>query len=292
MGLCYPDMKLLWEAYLSGTSFKKTLTIGHQKLFLHKSEVEYFEREFASHSSGKRLESITEYSFGNFADDVLSELIGIEDMSVMDFSRYEGAGLIHDLNLPVPTELHGRFDAVIDAGTLEHVFNFPTAISNLMKMLKVGGRIFIATPANNQCGHGFYQFSPELMFRIFTEANGFAINRVLMFEADYPSIELSKNHVVYEVTDPAEVYSRVGIVGSKPVTMIVDAVKTADVPLFETPPQQSDYAAVWDGNAGKIGAEESLARRIVRSLGLLPYAQGYRERQKYSFSNKRYYKKI
>ena len=40
-------------------------------------------------------------------------------------------------------------------------------------MLTVGGSIFVNTPANNMMGHGFYQFSPELMYRIFAEANGF-----------------------------------------------------------------------------------------------------------------------
>ena len=33
------------------------------------------------------------------------------------------------------------------------------------------------TPANNFFGHGFYQFTPELFFRIFSAANGFEVER-------------------------------------------------------------------------------------------------------------------
>jgi SAM-dependent methyltransferase len=285
MGLCYPDTRSLWETYLSGKSFQRTLLIGHQRLFLHPSEVDYFKRK-----SGKELKSIAGYAFGDYSDEFLRELLGIERLSVLDFSDYEGADVIHDLNFPVPDHLISQFDAVIDAGTLEHVFNFPIAISNLMRMVKVGGRIFIATPANNQCGHGFYQFSPELMFRIFSPANGFEIDRVSMYEADYPSIELSENHVVYDVNDPADVRSRVGIVSSKPVTMIVEAVKTADVPPFETPPLQSDYVATWNAD-GTAQNSESTAKRVARKLGLLNRAIGHREKAKYSFSNKHFYKR-
>jgi hypothetical protein len=31
------------------------------------------------------------------------------------------------------------------------------------------------TPANNQMGHGFYQFSPELFFRVFSQENGYLL---------------------------------------------------------------------------------------------------------------------
>lgn len=291
MGICYPDAKLFWEAHLAGASFKNTLTAGHQRLFLHRSEAKYFEQEYAARTS-KTLKSIEGYALGDFADDVLSELLGIETLSVMDYSDYEGAELVHDLNLPVPTELHGRYDAVIDSGTLEHIFNFPVAVGNLMKMVKVGGRIFITTPANNHCGHGFYQFSPELMFRVFSEANGFTVARLLMFESDYPSIELSENHVIYDVADPDAVRGRVGIVSSKPVTMMVEAVKTADVPLFETSPLQSDYVAMWGQDADQPETRRTLFSRIAERLRWVPIIRGHLENKRFSFSNKRFYKRV
>ena len=86
----------------------------------------------------------------------------------MDASSFEGATVVHDLNLPITEALKGRFDVVCDAGTIEHVMNFPTAIRNCMEMVRVGGHLILGTPANNFFGHGFYQFSPELWFRLFS----------------------------------------------------------------------------------------------------------------------------
>jgi hypothetical protein len=56
---------------------------------------------------------------------------------VLDASPYEGADTIHDMNTPVPEAWHGRYDVVIDSGSLEDIFNFPVAIANLANMLRV-----------------------------------------------------------------------------------------------------------------------------------------------------------
>ena len=87
-----------------------------------------------------------------FADDVLLPLGYHVDS--MDASDYEGANIVHDLNLPIPPALRERYDLVWDGGTLEHIFNFPVAIFNAMHMVKVGGHLLLETPTNNQCGHG------------------------------------------------------------------------------------------------------------------------------------------
>ena len=76
--------------------------------------------------------------------------------------------MIHDLNLPVPPELHERYDLIIDGGTLEHVFHVPIAMENCMKMTKTGGHVVIITNINNLVGHGFYHFSPDFFFRAFS----------------------------------------------------------------------------------------------------------------------------
>ena len=134
-------------------------------------------------------------------------------------SDYESAGLIHDLNHPVSSELHERFDVVIKAGSLEHVFNFPIAVGNLMRMLPAGGFMYLTVPANNLFGHGFYQFSPELMFRIFTPDNGFELKRVMLAEARFPGTELASARGVYEVADPARFGSRVELFSRRPAIL-------------------------------------------------------------------------
>jgi len=164
--------------------------------------------------------------------------LGAKEVESMDASDFEGAKFVHDLNQPIGPELRERFDVVYDGGTLEHVFNFPVALRNAMEMVRVGGRLFIHTCANNLCGHGFYQFSPELFYRAFSPENGFEVQRMIV-------------HVIgpygrwYEVSDPNAIRSRVELITFAPLQMLVEAKRTAAVPVFATTPQQSDYSVMW-----------------------------------------------
>ena len=292
MGIIYPDAKRLWSARRRGVSFKDTATLARHSLFLHPGEVRWFQAAYAaSHPGAAR--PLASYHFGDWADELLHTFLGVETLTSIDHSAYEGAGVVHDLNTPVPPELVGRFDAVIDAGTLEHVFNFPVAVSNAMRMLRVGGTLFMTTPANNLCGHGFYQFSPELMFRVFTPANGFAPPRVTLSRARYAGVELSPIRETYQVTDPASLRRRVMLMSTHPVLMMVEAVKEADVALFREPPQQSDYVLNWEGERPPPGSR-GLARRVYDRLPqtLRHHVQGILQSRRFSFANRSAYARI
>jgi hypothetical protein len=173
-----------------------------------------------------------------FVDELLLNL-GAEEVVAMDFSAYEGAQLIHDLNEPVPAHWHRQFDTVFDGGTLEHVFNFPNAIKNCMEMVKPDGRFISVTIPNNWCGHGFYQFSPELFYRIFVPANGFSVVEMYVAEVEGRT---------YAVKDPALMRRRVELCNSRPVYLLVHARRDAVCDVLKQTPQQSDYVASWSGN--------------------------------------------
>lgn len=64
--------------------------------------------------------------------------VGARDITSIDASGYERASIVHDMNLPIGSELRRRFSVLIDGGTLEHIFNFPVAIRNCMEMLDNG----------------------------------------------------------------------------------------------------------------------------------------------------------
>jgi SAM-dependent methyltransferase len=215
-------------------------------------------------------------------------------LTVLDISDYESARLIHDLNRPVPAELHERFDVVIEAGSLEHIFNFPVAVGNLMRMLKVGGFMYLTVPANNLCGHGFYQFSPELMFRVFTPDNGFELKGVKIAQARFPGTELAPVRRVYEVADPVRVGSRVGLLSSRPAMLMVEACKTSGVEPFRPPPQQSDYVAAWARKGAAAATKASPARRLWRVLpvALRNRLIAYRNRRACLLSNKKNYRRL
>ena len=114
-----------------------------------------------------------EFLKNNKYADSLFKKLGSNDLDILDYSNYENANVVQDLNKPINDKYKEKYSFVYDGGTLEHVFNFPNAIKNCMDLVKAGGYFCQATVANNLCGHGFYQFSPELYYRIFSEENGF-----------------------------------------------------------------------------------------------------------------------
>lgn len=181
----------------------------------------------------------------------------------MDASDFEGADFVHDLNMPLPEKLRNCFDTVFDGGTLEHVFNFPVAVRNCMEMLRVGGRFFMHTCANNLCGHGFYQFSPELFYRIFSADNGFEVERIVLHR-------VGPYNRWYEVPDPNSIQSRIELVTFTPVQMMVQARKIHATNIFAKAPQQSDYAVLWQQNTkGASTGSSSSARRLRDSFPAL-----------------------
>ena len=93
------------------------------------------------------------------------------DTIVLDANSYEGADKVVDLNCPV--ELDVPASIIFDPGTLEHVFNIPQALENIVNMLSVGGMVMHHNPLAGWTNHGYYTPSPCL-FHEFYEANGFS----------------------------------------------------------------------------------------------------------------------
>lgn len=99
--------------------------------------------------------------------------LGFSSLEALDVSDFEGADHIFDLNEDdLPAHLAGRFDAVLNGGTLEHVFHAPNALTSITRLLRPGGVVVHVLPCNGWVNHGFYQFSPTLMFDYY-EAAGF-----------------------------------------------------------------------------------------------------------------------
>jgi SAM-dependent methyltransferase len=163
--------------------------------------------------------------------------IGARTTQSLDISNFEGATIIHDMNDPIPDDLVEKFDCIIDGGTLEHIFNFPQAIDNVKKMLKIGGMFFSINGANNQLGHGFYQFSPELFWRIFGQDSGFVVRRMRL-------VPMSSTTKPIDLEDPAGQRQEIG---PTPIAMylMVAAQKMAAPRDGKQHIFQSDYAVAW-----------------------------------------------
>ena len=237
MGIGWHEAKALVGVYKTNGPLGRTATLGRQCLYLSLPGLRRIFREAEAIPRG----SLDEFLTGSpaFADE-LFKLLGADEVVSFDYSDFEGATVCHDMNLPIPEVYQNAFDAVFDSGTLEHIFNFPQAIKNCMLMLRQSGLFIAATPANNFMGHGFYQFSPELFFRLFSMANGFRVERMIAFD-------WRECGSWYEIEDPERLGKRVELwgTGQRIILWVVARRIRVTNACLTSFPQQSDYSNAW-----------------------------------------------
>jgi len=246
MGIEYNAVRILKLAKSKNIIFDKVATIGRQGL----------------HMKLKNIEKLLEGDLSSLQDQTYSEnlfkILGAKVIDSFDYSNYENCTFVCDMNKAIDDKFKNKYDLVFDGGTLEHVFNFPVAIKNCMEMLKVDGYFISVTCCNNFPGHGFYQFSPELFFRIFNQENGFEILNLF----------ISENNIWYEVKNPEEVKSRVIFRNNHETSLLVFAKKVAEKNIFQLYPYQSDYVSLWkDQTHERI----TLLKKIIRKFRDLCY---------------------
>lgn len=186
---------------------------------------------------------------GEMYADKLLMAMGAESVTALDYSGFEAARFIHDLNRPIDfwTAGAGLYNTIIDGGTLEHVFNLPQALANVMELLRLNGRLIIDTPCNNWFGHGFYQFSPELFYGTLNRSNGFTIERMVIHR-----LGSNKWH---EVLNPLETGHRTELmtIWGWPMMLKVLARRVEPITPFSNGwPQQSDFATRWRKAGDKV----------------------------------------
>lgn len=232
---------LIARAVARGVPLGNLVTIGRQGLYAPKRAVNALLAQ-VGRQAGYPL-ATGDLGFpakGEWADD-LYRYFGAEHLTVLDGSPYEGAELIHDLNRALPPALAGKFDCLIDAGSLEHVFNVPEALGSYMKMVRVGGHVLLLDmPVTNLSGHGFYQFSPALFWQVFAPAYGFEVLEMSV-------CEVAPYSTHWRVANPAEAGRRVELVHGRPCHLNVLARKTGEFPGFSPMPVQEDYQQAWSG---------------------------------------------
>jgi hypothetical protein len=261
MGVTILNALALLQARAEGASFERTLMLGRLACFMSPRDLRRVAQRLSPDSVFVR--DVGEGRTPAYMDDFFRAL-GATTLDALDASAFEGATIVHDLNEPLPSHLLGQYDAVVDGGTLEHVFNLPTAFKNAMDALAVGGRFFAALPANNYCGHGFYQFSAELFYRVFCADNGFEVERLLVAPA-YASGKWLDGPA-FSVADPDALNDRVNIGARTQLLFLAQARKTAQRPVFTRWPQQSDYVAQWARPGGAAPAAPGAAVKAIRYL--------------------------
>lgn len=275
MGVRFIEAAFLMDCLHNGVRLGRCLTIGRQNLICSRQQLIAALGRYGRKLNAPELERIftafvhlpnNTYS-GNLFCEPLFELLGATSIESADFSDYEKATLIHDFNVPLPEQFAGAFDTVVDFGTLEHIFNVPTALRNMLQAVKPGGYYLAALPCNNLPGHGLYQFSPELFFSILVPRNGFSLDRLLVSE------DITK-YRFRRIPDPHATRARVTFTNSKETSIFLCAQRVGEVPHFLSA-YQSDYEALWENatvggssknrspSKGLLSVAAALYRRIV-----------------------------
>lgn len=181
--------------------------------------------------------------------------LGAEAVESVDISDYEAATYVADLGRP--TQLPAKFDTVIDAGSLEHIFDVVTAFRNIIGFTAPNGRIVHVLPVNNLSGHGFWQFSSDLLYALYSEQNGFAKTRVY-----YAS---SLNPDEWRLVPEPKAGTRTELVSIEPVILLSVTTKLRDVQSLAV--TQPFYAQAWEvGDVGAVVESTGAARRAVTTF--------------------------
>ncbi len=201
----------------------------------------------------------------NTSDQAVLRALGADEVLALDYSGFEGAELIWDLNQPVPSELRGRFQGILDSGTLEHVFDVRAALTNVAQMLRVGGRVIHCSPCNNFANHGFYQFSPTLLAD-FYEANAFGALQLYVAE----EVGMDGTSSFWNLYQMDARNSPVLMTSRRRLLLIVVAEKTA-VSTVDRVPLQGFYSQLFHAATGQqesapIQASDGLRARLKRRL--------------------------
>jgi hypothetical protein len=262
MGLDFHGAAMLALARQQKMQMRTVLTLGRQDSLLTLPWLQHLRRVYDA-PVGELDQKAEPYAEAFFKS------LGAESVDSLDFSDYQGCTICRDLNAPPPAEPPKQtYDLVYDGGTLEHVFHFPNAIANCMSLVKVGGHFMASLPADQWLGHGFYQFSPELFFRVLSPENGFRIVRIFLAEN-----LLGRGRLV-RVIDPAETGVRCLLQTRKPLVLLVWAQKVAEVKPFQTWPKQSDYQTRWEAAHSQVPtsteeSHKSVIQRVRKLVGRL-----------------------
>ena len=255
MGLDIHGLNLLRHARRHG-AFQRCITIGRQGVHVDKMSL----RTLLGAAPG--------YAPGTYCESLLQEHFGASSVDSIDNSNFESATIVHDMNQPIPAALAAGYDTVFDGGCLEHIYNVTQALANCSAFCKPGAQILHVLPANNFCGHGFWQFSPELFFALYAPGNGYRDTEVFL-------ADLEDTEHWYRVKMP-ENDQRVNVINAHELYLLVRTV-VAGATVSHRAVQQSDYAYAWAQSAqaaAPAGAVEPTAHPLKAALG--PIADGLR----------------
>ncbi|MGX1100229.1 hypothetical protein [Amorphus sp. MBR-141] len=263
MGIDLHSLNFLRFCHKSHGDFGATVTLARQGLHVTKA--------IADDDFSKRIVDKSEAEGEYFIDETLKRVFGSSAVASMDYSDYEGASIIHDLNVPLGKDMP-QFDTVIDAGTTEHIFSVTTALANARDLCRPEGMIVHILPANNFCGHGFWQFSPELFLGLYSKANGFRDTEIYLAKLNDPKRWFRLHALAHG--------GRGNFFSSFRIHILVKTVKAANGKGEFLSPQQLDYTEMWtdtkDSAEWKRHRKETVLSKLRSQVSASPTLRSWR----------------
>lgn len=181
MGLLIYDALVLAKTAAMLPQRRRILTIGVPTLNFNAQVLNHYLTDYPDIKAFLPRPVAFEDQRGFFA------ALGFSRIDALDISDYEGANIIGDLNDPdLAARIDGTYDMVYDSGTVEHIFDAPTALRTLARLVGVGGAVVHATPANGFMDHGLWQVSPDLYRTFYRQAGFSTLTSALFVFADSP----------------------------------------------------------------------------------------------------------
>ena len=260
MGLARGAAALLLEELVRRPFSGRIATLGVQTIYMSPADLSRQFERFCAKSAVPISDGVP------LNDKLLLKMMGFADIETLDYSDFEGADHVVDLNHDgLPEYLHGKFDVVLDSGTLEHVFHVPNAMKNIASLVKVGGRIIFLSPSSNHMDHGFYMFSPTFFADYFL-ANKFEINTCYVVRYS-PNLDDLWDAYQYDPDRWRDLH--IGGLDDKPYAIFFVVTRTAESTAGVIPQQNyyADTAAMYAGARLAEGDEDKAEHNVAKELG-------------------------
>jgi hypothetical protein len=205
--------------------FSNILTLGRQFIYEHNNIKDI---------SAKYGYALPESCYVLESEPLFKEL-GFKSIDSIDYSNYEQATIIHDMNMPITTP--NKYKYIFDGGCSEHIFNVAQVYSNIVNLLDVGGLYVSVVPNNNYSGHGFYQFSPEFYLSAFNKQYGMELLDLYLIEVG----DSFDNLVNVKSYNNGRNTTRLSPGKETCILTIARKIENVNVNFISLPPQQYSY---------------------------------------------------
>jgi hypothetical protein len=183
MGIPFPLIEFFLQEHRFRPWAGKLLTLGRQTVLADAKQLQGLLRKHGiSWEPGKarydaRTVQAKQDTGRPYVDDVtLFSSFSDATLDVMDVTDYEGANVIHNLCMPIPETLAGKYDLIFNGSVLDNIFDPAGALRNITRMLSPTGRVIHIEMASNlafEC----LMYSTD-WFTDYYVVNGFADCRV------------------------------------------------------------------------------------------------------------------